>query len=163
MKAVVRSAALAVAIVLSACAGTAAPTATAAKVEQLECTSATLLPDDARLLRETRVLKVEPTYLHDTCAGTAEVTGAKLVVRPRSGVSAGQLARMLQCASARATLGRADPSRLPNDPYGFPGAWVDVDVTPDGDNFVVTLSANSVPNNIRLLRRATAFLAAQRS
>src|SRR5580658_4855330 len=122
------------AFILSACADTVPPSATAAKVEQVACVGATVPPGDARLLQATKVLSVEPTYLHDTCAGTSEVTGAKVLVRSPPGVSAELLARMLQCASARATLGRADPSRLPNDPFGFPGAWVDVDVRPEGDN-----------------------------
>jgi hypothetical protein len=137
------------------------PTAKAAKVEELECGPAKAQSDDV-WLRQATVLKVEPQYLWDTCSGTARVTGIKLLVRGPTGSSGAQLERMFQCASARATLGRVDPSRLPDDPYGFPGAWVDIDVNPEGNNLAVTLRADTVSNNIRLLHRAMAFMAEQR-
>jgi hypothetical protein len=146
---------------VGACAASVPPIAKAAKVEELECADAKARSDDVWLQRAT-VLKVEPQYLWDTCSGTARVTGIKLLVRGPGGASRAQLTRMFQCASARATLGRVDPSRLPDDPYGFPGAWVDVDVSPEGDDLAVTLRADTVPNNIRLLHRAIAFAAEQR-
>jgi hypothetical protein len=136
------------------------PTARAEKVEELECAAAR---SDDVWLQQATVLKMEPQYLWDTCSGTARVTGVKLLVRSPAGASRAQLIRMFHCASARATLGRVDPSRVPNDPYGFPGAWVDVDVDPEGDNLSVTLRADTVPNNIRLLHRALAFVAEQRA
>jgi hypothetical protein len=153
---------VAFAVWVGGCVTNVPATAKAAKLEQLECSDARIGSEDVRWLQEATVLKVEPMILWDTCAGTATVTGTKLLVRRPQGVSRGQLARMFQCASARATLGRVDPFRLPHDPYGFPGAWVDVDVNPEGDNVAVTLHADSVPNNIRLLHRATAFVSEQR-
>jgi hypothetical protein len=138
------------------------PTARAEKVEELECAEAKARSDDVWLQQAT-VLKVEPQYLWDTCAGTARVTGVKLLVRGPGRASRAQLVSMFHCASARATLGRVDLSRASNDPYGFPGACVDVDVDPEGDNLSVTLRADTVSNNIRLLHRALAFVAEQRA
>jgi hypothetical protein len=150
-------------LLLCGCMQSAALATKAGSAEQLECTGATVSPDELRLRESMTVLKVERQVWWDWCYGIAKIEGTKLLVRPPVAMSSEQLSRNLQCASARAALGRVDPGALPNDPYGLPGAWVDIDVNPEGDNFAVTLRADSVPHNILLLRRATAFAAAQRA
>jgi hypothetical protein len=138
-------------------------TAREAKVERLQCASPDAARQDLRVLEGTTVLKVEPQHYWDLCLGISKITGTTLLVHGPPGVSAEQLARSLQCASARATLGHSDLAELARDPRGLPGPWMDIDVAPEGDNFAVTLRADTVSNNIQLLRRATACAAAQRS
>jgi hypothetical protein len=152
-----------VALFVCACMGGTPLSVKARSAENLECTGAAVPPGELRLRQSVTVLKVEPVHYWDLCFGISKITGTKLLVRAPTGVSSEQLSRSLQCASARAALGRVDPGELPNDPYGLPGAWVDIDVTPEGNNFAVTLQADSVSHNILLLRRATAFAAAQHS
>ena len=151
------------ALLLGACMEGVPLTAKAATAERLECPSGAASPDDLRLRESMTVLKIEPEYWRNWCWGTSKVTGTKLLVRRPNGVSSEELARNLQCANAQAALGRVEPAGLPNDPYGLPGAWVDIDVSPEQGNLAVTLRADSVSNNILLLRRATAFASAQRS
>jgi hypothetical protein len=85
------------------------------------------------------------------------VFAVRLVVRAPAGVSAEQLARLLRCHGARALLGEVERSQLGDDPYWLPGSWVDIDVKDTGRSFVVTLTGNSVTENLRILRRAEAF------
>jgi len=145
------------------CASEAPPAAKAANVDEYQCSGAEGSPVDLQVAQAAMVLDVEPLYLHDTCAGTAQVAGTKLLLRRPTGASTEQVAQVIRCASARATLGRVDPSKFPNNIFGLPGAWVDVDVTGEGDHLAVTLRADSIPHNIQLLRRASAFFAAERS
>jgi hypothetical protein len=156
-------AAAGMALLSCACTGSAPLNAKAAEVERRECTGAQASADELRVRQATTVLKVEPEHYWDLCFGIAKITGTRLLVRGPAGVSSEQLARNLQCASARASLDREDPDGLPKDPYGLPGAWVDVDVAPEGENLAVTLRAESVSNNIRLFHRARAFAASQHS
>jgi len=82
-----------------------------------------------------------------------------MLVPAPAGMSAGQLARTLQCHRDRVVLGLADPSELPNAPFWLPGSWVTIEVTAEAGNLVVMLSGDTVADNLRVLRRATAFAA----
>jgi hypothetical protein len=154
-----------VTFLLSGCAPTIRPLAKATQVEQMECSSKGNASDDLRLLQSATVLKAEPVYsrVHTNAMDEGLVSGARLVIRPPQGVSADRLNQMLQCHSAGVLLGQIDRSKFPDDPYWLPNAWLDIDVKPEGDNFVVTLSANSVARNLQVLRRATAFADSHRS
>jgi hypothetical protein len=147
-----------VAFLLSACAPSMAPTAKATRLEQAECSNVAA-HDDLRLLQTAKVLKAEPIYtpMHTNTTDEARVTGTRLVIRPPEGVSADGLAQMLQCHSARVLLEEIDRSKFPDDPTWLPNAWLEIDVKPEVGNFVVTLSANSVADNLLVLRRASAF------
>jgi hypothetical protein len=138
--------------------------AKAAQLEQAEC-SPTAAHDDLRLLQSARVLKAEPVYAHVHTNDTDEerVDGARLVISAPDGVSAERLAQTLQCHSAAALLGQIDSSKFSNDPTWLPNAWLDIDVRPQGENFAVTLSANTVARNLKVLQRATAFADTHRS
>jgi len=134
--------------------------ARAAQVESYQCAGFPPGPDEQRLMRSLAVLKAESKCHVDYCSGVAQVFAVRLVVRAPAGVTAEQLARLLRCHGARALLGEVDLS-LRDDPYWLPGSWVDIDVQDAGNSFVVTLTGNSVTDNIHILRRAEAF-AAQR-
>ena len=43
----------------------------------------------------------------------------------------------------------------------LPDGWLDIEVKPEGGNFRVTLSAESVPKNIQLFHRTADFLSAR--
>jgi len=150
----------------SACSVSVPPTSRAAAVEHRQCAGSegSQQQDDIRLLQATTVLGAEPLYshMHTNTNDEERVSGAKLIIRPPQGVSADRLAALLQCHSARLLLGQVDRSQLPDDPYWLPQAWVDIDVTPQAGNFVVTLSADSVSKNLQVLQRATAFADAHR-
>ena len=153
-----------VAFLLSACAARLAPTAKATQVEQTECSNETA-QDDLRLLQTAKVLRAEPIYgkIHTNTTDEERVNGATLIIRPPEGVSTDRLAQMLQCHSAGVLLGQVDRSKFPDDPYWLPNAWLDIDVKPEGRNFAVTLSANTVAKNLQVLQRATAFADTHRS
>jgi hypothetical protein len=91
------------------------------------------------------------------------VSGAKLLIRPPDGLSSERLAGILQCHSAKVQLGQVDVSRFADDPYRLPDAWVDNDVKPEGGNFAVTLSSDTVAKNLQVLERASAFADAHHS
>jgi hypothetical protein len=143
------------------CSQGASPIVRAASVEQAQCGDATSVREDLAIVGDTTVLSVEPTYVVDTCWGTWQVSGTKMLMSPPTGVSPERLARALQCHGARALLRRADASMV-DDPYGSPDGWVGIDTTPAADRLAVTLRADSVSRNVRLLRRAKAFAALHR-
>jgi hypothetical protein len=136
--------------------------AKAASVERLQCPDAKTSQDDQRVLETTTVLRVNGQYLYTFASGGGKVTGTELVVRPPEGVSSERMTRVLQCHGAQAFLGHIDPARYPNDPYWLPDAWVDIDVKSQWGNFVATLRADTVSDNLRIMRRATAFAATHR-
>jgi hypothetical protein len=138
------------------CSQGVSPIARAASVEKARCDDATSAREDLAILADTTVLSVEPTYVVDTCWGTWQVSGTKLRMSPPHGVSPERLARILQCHGARALLRRADASMV-DDPYWSPDGWVDIDATPAAGWLAVVLRADGVSNNVRVLRRATAF------
>lgn len=152
-----------IALLVGACTEHVAPTVKATAVQQTQCAVAS---GDVRVLQHTTVLDAGPLYSHVITGKNGSedrVTGAKLLVRPPDGISAEQLERMLQCHSAQVLLGQVDTSRFADDPYWLPNAWLDIDVKPDHGNFEVVLRADSVPDGLNVLHRATAFAEAHRA
>ena len=143
---------------LSACGSAPAPAAKAAGVERLQCDSASASQDD--LVRSTRVLAVQPLYSHVITSNNnseERVAGAKLLVRPPSGVTADEFTRVLQCHSARVLLGQVNSATVPNDPYWLPDTWVNINVKPEDGNFAITISADSVHDNLQVFGRANHY------
>ncbi len=145
----------------TACASSAQPPAArAVGVERRQCDGSANGQDEIQLLQSAKVLRLDPIYSNVPTAnnGTEErANGAKLLVRPPKGVSAEQLTRILQCHSARVLLGQVSGVAVPNDPYWLPDAWVNIDVKPEDGNFAVTLSADSIHDNLRVLHRASRY------
>lgn len=157
-------AAAGVACSFTACAGKVAPADKAASVEQLQC-DGRAPGDDLQMLQNTAVLRASPLYSHVISGKNStedRVTGARLLVRPPEDVSPERMTRILQCHSARALLGQVDTSRFADDPYWLPDAWLDIQVTPDNGNYEVVVRADSIPDGLQVLRRATAFAESQR-
>jgi hypothetical protein len=133
------------------------PAARAAGVERIQCDGSATAQGEVELLKSVRVLRFEPIYSH---VGTANnnseerVNGAKFLIRPPKGVSAEELTRILQCHNARVVLGQVNGAAVPNDPYWLPDAWVNIDVKPEDGNFAVTISADSIHDNLQVLGRA---------
>jgi hypothetical protein len=147
-------------LLASACAASPPPTTTAARVERMQCDGSATALDEAQLLRSTSVLRVQPLYSHVmTSNNNAEerVNGAKLLIRPPKGVSAEQMTRILQCHSARVLLGQVNSADTPNDPYWLPDSWVNIQVKPEDGNFAVTVSADSVHDNLQVFGRASHY------
>jgi len=67
------------------------------------------------------------------------------------------MARVLQCHSAKALLGRVDLPPLAGDPYRLPDTWVDIEVISEHGAVVVRESADRITENLALYQRATAF------
>jgi hypothetical protein len=150
-------AAVSVFCLASACSSAPPPTARAAGVRQLQCDpTATSL--DA-LVRSTKVLSVEPLYSHIMTTNSSEerVDGTKLLIRPPAGVSAEQMTRILQCHGARVLLGQVNRDAVRNDPYWLPDSWVNIQVTPENGNFAVTVSAESLSDNLKVFGRANQY------
>jgi hypothetical protein len=133
----------------------------AASAEGLQCADSNP-QDDAQVLQSLHVLYVEPKYMYASGQVVAKVVGARMVVRPPQGVTSDRLTRILQCHDAQVFLGHGQPATLLHDPFFLPDAWVSIDVKPEGGNFVVALEADTIPNNLRVLRQANEFAAAQR-
>jgi hypothetical protein len=138
------------------------PADRAASVERLQCEDSKSPQDDVQLLQSARVLYVEPKMMYASGQVVAKVTGARIVLRPPDGVTSDRLSRILQCHGARAFLRHTDPAKVPHDPYFLPDAWVSIDVKAEGGNYVAVLEADTITNNLRVLRQANEFAAAQR-
>jgi hypothetical protein len=144
----------------AACSSNPPPSAKAARVERLQCEPGETGQQEEQLIRSTKVLEVEPLYSHvRTSNNDAEerVNGAKLVVRPPQGISGEQMTRLLQCHSARVLLGQVNAPSFGNDPYWLPDTWVSIDVKPENGNFAITLSADSVRDNLKVFSRANRY------
>jgi hypothetical protein len=152
--------ALSVSSLAAACATTPHPATTAAAVERVQCDSTATTDGAVQLMRSVTVLNVEPLYSHVASANNnseERVNGAKFVIRPPQGVSSEQLTRILQCHSARVVLGQSNSADIPNDPYWLPDTWVNIAVKPEDGNFAVTLSADSVHDNLEVYGRANRY------
>jgi len=138
----------------AACAGQPRATVQAASVERIQCDASSTPQDD--LVRSIAVLHVQPLYSQVGSTGSTEerVNGAKLTVRPPKGVSAEQLTRVLQCHSARVLLGQLDGGAVRNDPYWLADTSVTIDVKPENGNFAVTVSADTLRDNLQVYSRA---------
>jgi hypothetical protein len=141
----------------TACASQPRATAQAAGVERMQCDSSSAAQDS--LVRSIEVLHVQPLYSHVRTNNTSEerVNGAKLLVRPPKDVSAEELTRILQCHSARVLLGQINSNAVPNDPYWLPDHWVNIEVKPENGNFAVTVSADTVRDNLQVYGRANHY------
>jgi hypothetical protein len=156
------SIALAIAASTSACAQTEAPAREAAQTERLQCSDPVALKESASILDRMTVLEVQPvTFPNQDKSGAWTLSGTRLIVRPPEGVGADQFERALQCHGALVTLGRI--SRHEDDPTWLPRAVVDIRVEPKSGNLAVTLSSNSVSDNLKIYDRTVAFAKAQGS
>jgi hypothetical protein len=93
--------------------------------------------------------------------GGGRVSGTKLVVRPPEGMTSDEFARALQCHAALAALGQIDRSLAAVDPTWLPETWVDMKVVPENGNVTIVLSADTNRDNLRIYRRAVAFVESQ--
>jgi hypothetical protein len=131
-------------------------------VDALPCDDAQAWQEVLGALRPAAVQDVTPTYIRDTCAGSAQVSGTKLALSPDA-VASPTWALLLACRNARVHLGEPQtPAQLRGSPRWTPDGWVGIAVERDGKKIVLTLHAESVSKNIRLFRSAAAFLAATR-
>jgi hypothetical protein len=141
----------------TACSSGPLPAVRAAGVEHLQCEASVASQDE--LVRSLKVLHVEPLYAHVmTGADDAaeRVNGAKMIVVPPNGVSAEELTRALQCHGARTLLGQIGSA--PNEPYSLPDRWVSITVKAEEGNFTVTLSSDTVHDNLQLYSRAHRYV-----
>lgn len=143
-----------------ACAGTASRNTSTAAVAQNPCRDADVWRDDLRILEPRSVVEIEPHYTRNTCDGTTQVIGTQVVLRPPSDSSSAALSRMLRCGASRVLVGMHNPASPSPTSLWLPDGWLDIEVKPEGGNFLVTLSAESVPKNIQLFHRTTDFLGA---
>jgi hypothetical protein len=157
-KLVLGLAALGVLAIAPACTSAPPPAARAAGVERLNQCAGT--ESGVAFLRSTRVLRIDPIYSHVASSKDGSenrVSGAKLLVQPPNGVSADQMDRILECHSAAVLLGQVSGLAVPNDPYWLPNSWVNIDVKPEGANFAVTLTADSLRDNLQVWGRASHY------
>ncbi len=153
-----------VATTSTACTASPPPAAKAARAEQLQCVPGQTAQQEDELVRSTRVLEVQPIYSHvRTSNNDAEerVNGAKLLVRPPPGMTIETMTRLLQCHSARILLGQTSGDAVTSDPYWLPDTWMNIDVHSEDGNFAVTLSANSIDDNLKVLNHANRYGAQQ--
>ena len=149
-----------IALITFGCVKASVPPATqAAQVEQHQCSGA-VAQNDEQVLKGTTVTSVTPLYGHVHTSYNdyeARVNGAIVNVQPPAGVTPDQMARVLQCHSARALLGQIDASQAANDPYWLPNSWVDIDVKPVVGGYAVTITADNVHNGLEVLARANSY------
>ena len=143
-----------------ACSASPPPAAKAAQTEQRQCVPGQTAQQEDELVRSTRVLAVQPIYSHvRTSNNDAEerVNGAKLLVRPPPGMTIETMTRLLQCHSARILLGQTSADAVTSDPYWLPDTWVAIDVKAEDGNFAVTLTTDTVRDNLRVYGRANRY------
>jgi hypothetical protein len=149
----------------SACTHELTPVERAIGVAHVQCTDPQVSRDEARIVRETRVVSVEPITFVSWSArqtGGRAVSGTKLVVNAPDGVNADELTRVLQCHTAKALLGQLDPAALADDPFYLADGWLDSQVGSEDGMLVVKLRADTIWRNLVVLQRATAFAHAHR-
>lgn len=141
----------------TACSSTPQLNVRAADVARLQCGPGARSQDG--LVGSMAVVRVEPLYSHVRSFNSAEerVNGVKLLVQPPNGLGTEQMEGILQCHSARVLLGQLDAARVPNDPFWLPERWINIDVQPALDSFAISVSADTVPDNLEVLGRATRF------
>ena len=140
---------------------TPTPTARATQTELLQCAAND--ERDVRTIEGLRVLSVEPvySYMHNGRTGSDQrIKAVRLLVRPPSNVTPQALVGDVQCHSAHMVLGRQQSSRIENDPFWLPGAWLDIALEPDGANCALTITAEGIDPNLQILRLARAFASA---
>jgi hypothetical protein len=114
------------------------------------------------LLSPAAVDGVEPAYSYVQSGNDrrANLSGARIHVRPLQGMSPEGLTRDLECHEARMVLEGTPPRD--DDPYVLPGQWVDIDVSSERDGFVVLARVTSISDAHLVLDRAKRFAAAGR-
>jgi hypothetical protein len=143
---------------------TTSPTAAAAtaKLDAAPCEDGQAWQDALSALPAPAVQRVEPTYLRDTCAGSALVSGTRLGILPEAAASA-RWGRLLECPAAHVRFAGNPASIQTSLQKGWiPEGWVDIAVERGGKDLVLTLRAESAAKNIRLFQRASAFVSAAR-
>jgi hypothetical protein len=150
---------------LGGCVAPETPVARAADVVHHECRARTSAREDDALLAATLPLRTEAYCNYDACSGAAQVFGVRIFVRPPPGVSAQRLALAVQCHNARALLqpSAAMETSAAADPYRLPDIWVSDDVAASADGMVVTLSGDSIADNIRLRHHVETMFEQQRT
>jgi hypothetical protein len=147
-------AALANASLLGACTESLPQGGSSGRVDP--CEDGRAWQDELGALDADAVQRVEPTYWVDTCAGAAQVTGTRLLIRLQ-GTSTERLTHMLQCSNVRMQVGK-DDGHGGEGHLRLPEGSMDVDVKREAGAYSVWLSAGNVTKNLELLRRAkTAF------
>ncbi len=144
-------------IAATACTSGPLPAVRAAGVERLQCNASGASQDE--LVRSLKVLHVEPLYAHIMTGGVnaeERVSGAKMIVSPPKGVSAEELVRALQCHGARTLLGQIEGA--PNEPYSLPDRWVSITMKAEEGNFTITLSSDTVHDNLQVYDRAYRYV-----
>jgi hypothetical protein len=126
--------------------------AVATGAETAACNDGPAWQDALNALAREAVVHVEPTYMRDTCAGSAQVSGTKIAVAS-SAVQSAPWTRLLACRAARVRFSSFDRSTRGGSSEWAPDGWVEISVVREPKQVVLTLSAASVPENIRLLRR----------
>lgn len=91
----------------------------------------------------------------------SRLRGAVITVGAVPGVTAEWLDRELECHGARLALGRT--TSTPDDPFWLPGSFVDIDVRPAKDGFVVGVAGFSSADARQILDRARAFAKAKKT
>jgi hypothetical protein len=120
------------------------------------CGDPTTAQDDAVILERTTIVTVAPTNIVDTCSGTWQVSGTKLLLRPPEGVSPERLARVFECHRPRAVFVGSERGAA-DDLDSMSDERIEIETKPDAGQLTVTLGAGSVAKNIRLLRRTEMF------
>jgi hypothetical protein len=143
------------------CAETPGTNISTAAIAQNPCGDANAWREDLRILQAATVVGVEPHYWRNTCDGTSQVIGTQIVLRRPEDSSSAALTRMLRCGPSRVLVGRDGPSMSSRSSLWLPDGWLDIGVKPDGGNFLVTLSAESVPKNIQLFHHTVDLLGAR--
>ncbi len=106
------------------------------------------------------VESVEPAYSFVASGPVdrqARLRGARLHLRPTTGLSRESLQRSLECHEGNVLLGRA--SELVDDPFVLPDVWLDILAESEGDGYVVTVRTESLDDARRVLDRARRFAA----
>jgi hypothetical protein len=106
-------------------------------------------------LAPSAVQQVEPTYITDTCSGTVQVSGTRLVLRPSPALPA-PWARLLACRTAHVYFAPTRASEQASSPGWVPEGQVEIAIEHDPYDEVVTIHAESIAKNIHFLRHAAA-------
>jgi hypothetical protein len=130
--------------------------ATTANVQAPACEDGRTWQEALDALPPAALTQVEATYVWDTCVGTGQVTGVKLALPPDALESA-PWAGLLACPSARVLFAKGHRSASGPSPAWTPDGWVEIVVERERETVVLTVSAETVPKNIRLFRRLTTF------
>jgi hypothetical protein len=112
---------------------------------------------EPRMVGPSDVERVEALYstVPSRSGHDVHLLGARLFVRPSSGMTAELLARVLRCHEARQVLGTEPPA--PASPYVVPNGWVKIKVESDDGFFVVRLFSLDHATAKEILARARAF------